>query len=203
MSATRPDDAVYAGGFADPVFASQAVFRAILAAMAEPARPVDCAPRAVAPAPMTPLAASVALALADQDTPVWLDPVLAAEPAVARWLAFHAGAPVTRDPAEAAFAFVSALDRLPALATFAPGTADYPDRSTTVVVAVDGFSDEGPLFSGPGFEAPRRFSPLPGHPRLAGDVAANRALFPRGVDILFTAADRLAALPRSVRILPE
>jgi alpha-D-ribose 1-methylphosphonate 5-triphosphate synthase subunit PhnH len=203
MSALHEDAAVFAGGFSEPVFDSQTVFRAILAAMAEPARPVACDPRAAAPAPMTPLSASVALALCDQDTPVWLDPALAAHPAIARWLAFHAGAPVTTDPAEAAFAFVSAIDRLPPLSSFAVGTADYPDRSTTVVVAVDGFLDTGPLLSGPGFENPRRFAPTPAPARLASELTANRALFPRGVDLLFTAGDRLAALPRSVRIASE
>ena len=39
----------------------------------------------------------MALTLCDHDTPVWLDPVLAASEAVAGWLRFHTGAPLVTD----------------------------------------------------------------------------------------------------------
>lgn len=198
-----PTDA-FAGGFADPVFDSQAVFRALLAAMAEPASPVACAPRASAPRPMPPLMASLAQCLVDADTPVWLDAALAAAPEVGRWIAFHTGAPVTAEPSEAAFALAVDGARLPPLSAFSRGTADYPDRSTTVVVAVDGFDLAGASrFDGPGFEAPRSFAPSPAPPRLMSEIDANRALFPCGVDLVFLAADAIAALPRSARRITE
>jgi alpha-D-ribose 1-methylphosphonate 5-triphosphate synthase subunit PhnH len=147
--------------------------------------------------------ASLAQTLLDQDTAVWLDPLLAADAAVTRWLAFHTGAPVTVDPAEAAFALVCDPAHLPPLASFATGTADYPDRSTTVIVAVEEFTAEGPLFDGPGFDQPRRFAPLPMPAHLVGEIVANRALYPRGVDLLFVADGSLVGLPRSTRVTQE
>ncbi|HUG63192.1 MAG TPA: phosphonate C-P lyase system protein PhnH, partial [Methylomirabilota bacterium] len=174
------------------------------AAMAEPARPVACRPRAAAPSPMPPLMASVALALADADTPVWLDRDLAAAPEVGRWLAFQTGASVVSDPSDAVFAFVVDAAAMKPLSAFSTGTAEYPDRSTTVIVGVDGFDlSAGPSFSGPGFDAPRRFAPLSAPSRLSADLAANRLLFPRGVDLLFLADTALAGLPRSVRLAAE
>lgn len=189
------------GGFADAAFDSQAIFRAAMAAFARPGRPVACLPRADAPRPMTPLLASLALTLVDPDTPVWLDAALAGRADVRAWLAFHTGAPMVDDPAEAAFAFVADPRRMPALSAFAQGTQEYPDRSTTVIVAVDGFLDAGMTFRGPGIEDVIAFEPVPAVPHLAARIAANRQLFPRGVDLLFAAADRLAALPRSVRLI--
>ncbi|WP_181708399.1 phosphonate C-P lyase system protein PhnH [Chthonobacter rhizosphaerae] len=189
------------GGFHDPVFQSQAVFRAVMAALAEPARPVPLPPSARPPAPLTAELGAVALTLADPDTPVWLDPALAASDAVRAWLAFHTGAPVTAEPMDAAFALVADPARLPPLSAFAQGTAEYPDRSTTLVIAVERFDTAaGPLFTGPGFETPRRFAAHPERIGFLDQWAANRALFPRGVDIVFVADGLVAGLPRSARL---
>jgi alpha-D-ribose 1-methylphosphonate 5-triphosphate synthase subunit PhnH len=38
-------------------------------------------------------------------------------------------------------------------------------------------------------------------PGFAGRMAENRALFPRGLDIILTCGRRLAALPRSVHLM--
>ena len=46
---------------------------------------------------LTPELAAIALTLADHDTPVWLDPSLAANAAVIAWLRFQTGAPLTDD----------------------------------------------------------------------------------------------------------
>ena len=158
MSALETADSVYSGGFAEPVIDSQAIFRAVLAALAEPALPVGCSPRASAPAPMTPMLASIALALADQDTPVWLDPALAANrPSRAGSRSTRArrswrSRPRRPSPSSR---IRRGFRRLPVLRM---GTADYPDRSTTLVVAVEEFDAEGPRFDGSGF---RRAAPLP------------------------------------------
>ncbi len=94
-----------APGFENPVFDSQDMFRHLLEAMSYPGRIVDAGTLATAPAPLSRAAAAVFLALADYETPVWLDAT--AQPA-RDWLRFHCGCPVVADPAAARFALVPA-----------------------------------------------------------------------------------------------
>lgn len=191
------------GGFTNPVFDSQATFRALMDALARPASPVSCHPRGAAPAPMTPLLASIALTLTDAETPVWLDPDLAARPEVRGWFAFHTGAPIVEDPAEAVFAFVTDPRRMPALSAFAQGTAEYPDRSTTVVVAATAFRKDGMIFTGPGIDGSVAFGLEPLITAFAEQWRENRARFPRGVDLVFATAAEIVGLPRSSRLRTE
>jgi alpha-D-ribose 1-methylphosphonate 5-triphosphate synthase subunit PhnH len=119
---------------------------------------------------------------------------------VAEFLRFHTDAPVVREPAHAAFALidlrVDALD----LSGFAQGTAEYPDRSTTVIALCDSV-DAGAAMSlaGPGIAGMSELCITPLPESFAAQWAANRAAFPLGVDILFAAGDRIVALPRSTR----
>lgn len=190
-------------GFADAVLDAQATFRAVLAAMAHPGRIEEIAAAPEAPAPLSPAAGAVLLALADLDAPVWLDDTLAADE-VAAWLRFHTGATIISEPRDASFAAVGALDRVDGFETFSVGTAEYPDRSTTVIAEVEDLEGGTPLtLSGPGIDEARRFAP---ESLGAGFVAAwraNRALFPLGVDLVLTCGNRVAALPRSVMIEEE
>ncbi|MGV3491410.1 MAG: phosphonate C-P lyase system protein PhnH [Devosia sp.] len=187
------------GGFADQVLGAQSVFRAIMDALARPGTVQSIASDAAPPAPLTAELGAVALTLCDHDTPVWLDPVLAASPAVTGWIAFHCGAPTTADSAEAQFALVSDVALLPELAAFGQGTDEYPDRSTTVVLAA-GASVRAVTLKGPGIKDRLVAElPLPG-----GDFddqwAENRERFPRGIDLLLVAAGTVVALPRTTRI---
>jgi alpha-D-ribose 1-methylphosphonate 5-triphosphate synthase subunit PhnH len=184
--------------------ADQAVFRAVMDAMARPGRvnPV-VAPPAKWPAPLNAGAAAVALCLADFETPVWLD-----EPArggeAAAWLRFHCGAPVTADPRGAAFAFVTDLRNAPDFHTFALGSLDYPDRSTTFVLQVEAFGEGAARkLAGPGIEGTAAFSASPLPDDFDARLAANRALAPRGVDFIFVSSAAIAALPRSTRLVPN
>jgi alpha-D-ribose 1-methylphosphonate 5-triphosphate synthase subunit PhnH len=189
-----------AAGFAEPVLAAQSTFRVVMDAMARPGTVRRLAGIA-APAPLSPTAAAIALTLLDYETPFWLDAPLAAAPEVARWMSFHTGAPLTRDPAAAAFAFVADSVASPPFADFAPGSPEYPDRSTTLVLQVARLSEgEGLILRGPGIAGSRRLaaSPLPAD--FLDRLADNRAQFPRGVDVLLAAADAVAALPRSLRV---
>jgi alpha-D-ribose 1-methylphosphonate 5-triphosphate synthase subunit PhnH len=187
-----------AAAFPAPVLASQASFRAMMDAFARPGT-VQRLPRAVAaPSPMSAGAAAVALAMLDYETPVWLDAALAGA-RVADWIRLHSGARVTSEPAEAAFAFIADPAHAPAFDVFSPGTPEYPDRSATLVLQVEAFgSGDGLLLSGPGIADVRNFSaqPLPGD--FQARLAANRALFPRGVDVVLVSPEAVAALPRSV-----
>jgi alpha-D-ribose 1-methylphosphonate 5-triphosphate synthase subunit PhnH len=132
------------GGFADPVFDAQSVFRAVMDAMARPGSVMPVRLLAAPPAPLSATAAAAALTLCDHDTPLWLDPSLAGSDAVRSWLAFHTGAPLVDAAGEAAFALVADPVELSSLAEFAQGTQEYPDRSTTVILQVDSVANVGP-----------------------------------------------------------
>jgi alpha-D-ribose 1-methylphosphonate 5-triphosphate synthase subunit PhnH len=184
-------------GFAAPVFDAQRVFRAVLSALGEPGRVLAVDPCCAPPEGMDPAAAAVVLALCDGDTPLWLAPRMAA---AAGFFRFHAGAAIVPRPADALFLVADAAER-PPLAALSPGTPEYPDRSATLVLVV-GSLDEGRgwLLSGPGITGSRRFLPQPVDDRLLGECKENQARFPLGVDILFTARNRVAGLPRSTRV---
>ncbi|HRE19535.1 MAG TPA: phosphonate C-P lyase system protein PhnH [Rhabdaerophilum sp.] len=188
-------------GFADPVADAQYGFRAALDALARPATPRSFAPSL--DAPFAPEMASLALSLLDFEVGFWLAPSLEYEPAIAHYLRFHTGSRQVPNPSAASFAFLdlSAGDGLD-LAAFAQGTAEYPDRSTTVVVACDGFLPlPGLLVEGPGIKGrlPFGFSPMPED--FIAQWACNREGFPLGVDLLLVASGSLMGLPRSTRIL--
>jgi alpha-D-ribose 1-methylphosphonate 5-triphosphate synthase subunit PhnH len=186
-------------GFAEPVLAAQATFRVVMGAMARPGtiRRLGGIP---APAPLSPCAAAIALTLLDYETPFWLDAPLA-DGEVARFISFHTGARVTADSAAAAFAFVAAPDAAPPFASFAQGSAEYPDRSTTLVLQVGELSeDNGMVLRGPGIAGTRRLAASPLPKDFIDQLAVNRAQFPRGVDILLAAPDAVAGLPRSLDV---
>jgi len=237
--------------FADPVRDAQAAFRAVMNAMARPGSVQPIASLAGAPAPLGPTAAAIAVALADYETPLWLDPALAAAPDVGAWLTFHTGARIIAEPARAAFALIADGAALADLETFAQGTDIYPDRSTTLILQVAslGAALPTPLPGGERSDAQRPgegtqtsahplsrpsadLSPpgrgagvapglirldlagpgIKGHSHLAvaglpADIAprlaANQALFPRGVDLVLAGTEGVAALPRTTRVTVE
>ncbi|GJE39677.1 phosphonate C-P lyase system protein PhnH [Methylobacterium persicinum] len=188
-------------GFRDPVHESQGVFRAVLDALARPGTIHAIPARLDPPAPLTPELAAIALALTDGDTPVWLDPALAAGHDVAAYLRFHTGAPTTADPARAAFALVREAERCPPLADFAAGTPAYPDTSTTLVLALDRIeAGPGLRLTGPGIRGAAELALAPLPPGWPAALRENHAGFPLGVDILLAAPGRLAGLPRSTAV---
>ena len=190
-----------APGFADAVLGAQTVFRAVMDAIARPGRVRQVAGLSDAPPPLSPVAAAIALTLADYDTPVFLDAPLAASADVTAWLRFHTGAPLTLDPARAAFAFLADPAAAPPFSEFASGTPEYPDRSTMLVLQVDTFAGGLPFgLTGPGIAGSTRFSAAPLPDDFAARLIANRALFPCGVDLVLGGPDAVAALPRSVRV---
>lgn len=191
-----------ARGFADPVFDSQRAFRDVMMALARPgtiqALACDLAP----PPPLTAELAGVALALCDHETPVWLDPSLRAAPAVVEYLCFHTGAPMASTPDGAAFALVADAAACPRLAGFALGSDEYPDRSTTVVLAVDALSNRhGLVLRGPGIKNVAVLGAAPLPQDFEQQVAANRTFFPRGIDLVFVSTRGVAAMPRSTALI--
>jgi len=180
-------------GFDQPVLAAQQVFRALLRAMAEPGRVEALTPCCTPPAGVDPSAAAILLALVDADTPLWLDPALAH---AADFFRFHTGAPIVAAPEAASFLLARARNR-PAVSLLAAGSADYPDRSATLILAVDGFGDGPWRLSGPGVATKRGFGVAGIDANFSGEWRENHARFPLGIDVFFAARDRIAGLPRS------
>ncbi|UVK47470.1 phosphonate C-P lyase system protein PhnH [Mesorhizobium sp. AR07] len=189
------------GGFADPVFNAQTVFRAVMDAMARPGSVQPLPAFARPPAPLSATAGAVALALCDNDTPLWLDPALQASAAIKSWLGFHTGAALANTPADAHFALIATPAEMMALDGFSQGTQDYPDRSTTLILQVSDLVSGAPLLlEGPGIETSAMIAParMPRH--FVEQWKQNNQRFPRGVDIILATSDGVACLPRTTRI---
>jgi len=191
-------------GFADPVLSAQSTFRAVLDAMARPGSVQRIGAALVPPSPFARGAAAIALTLCDHDTPVWLGADLAAHDDIAAWLRFHCGCELVAAPDRAVFAFAGSAADLPDLAAFDLGTADYPDRSTTLILQVKTLAaGAGLVLTGPGIRERSRLLAEPVPHDMVARLAQNRALFPRGIDLLLATDDAVAALPRSVRVTQE
>ncbi|MER9626157.1 phosphonate C-P lyase system protein PhnH [Mesorhizobium sp. M0296] len=188
------------GGFADPVFNAQTVFRAVMDAMARPGSVQPLPALAHPPVPLSTTAGAVALALCDNDTPLWLDPALQAS-AVKSWLGFHTGAPLANTPADAHFALIATPAEMMALDGFSQGTQDYPDRSTTLILEVgDLVSGAALLLEGPGIEKTATIAPAQMPRHFVEQWKQNNQRFPRGVDIILATSEAIACLPRTTRI---
>jgi alpha-D-ribose 1-methylphosphonate 5-triphosphate synthase subunit PhnH len=178
------------GGFADkPVDAAHA-FRAVMTAMARPGDILDVT-GAQPPAPLSIAAGVVLLTLCDPETPIYLAPSHNTE-TVREWITFHTGAPFAAAQ-DAVFA-LGTWDTLP-VPDFSRGTAEYPDRSATLIVETDELTDAGAVLRGPGIKDQAALS-LP----EAQAFQDNARLFPLGLDFIFTSGARLAALPRSTKV---
>ena len=179
------------GGFSDPAIQSAYVFRSVMEAMARPGSIRDVV-GAEPPHPLSVAAGAVLLTLCDTDTPVYLAGELDCE-TVRAWLAFHTGAPLC-GPSRAMFA-VGAWDALQPLQPYPIGTSEYPDRSTTLIVECADLAPVGATLTGPGIKETASLS--------VPEVEAfqrNQALFPLGLDFIFTSGNRLAALPRTTEV---
>jgi len=187
-----------APGLTDPVGQAAQVFRVLLSAMAQPARACDidlglaCVGRA------HPASLAILLTLADTDTPVCL--VGSAEVELGSFLRFHCGCPLAAHPQNAALGLISE----PLLACrafeFPIGTDEYPDTSATVILEVSSLV-AGPrqTIKGPGIRSSVEFAPAV-HAEFWSAWYTNTQLYPCGIDIIFTCANQIAALPRSSRL---
>ena len=178
---------------------SQATFRSIMTAIAYPGR-IERVAGLESGGPLPACMGEVAQALCDYETSIWLDPALNC-PAIVEWLRFRTGAPLVEKMGDASFAFVADGAGVPRLDRLAPGTDEYPDRSTTLVVAVHELANgEGMRLFGPGIKEEMRLRVGPLRNDLLAERGALAAVFPRGVDLIFVCGDRLAALPRTTHV---
>ncbi|PDT41330.1 MULTISPECIES: phosphonate C-P lyase system protein PhnH [Sinorhizobium] len=191
---------IYAGAFADPVFAAQSVFRTLMDSFARPGTIGRLSAQSSPRSPLGNASGAVALTLCDHDTPVWLSPALA-KSSVPQWIAFHTGAALTEAKDEARFAFVEKGAAVPGFDQFALGTQEYPDRSTTLVVEIEALTGgEALVARGPGIKTEIGVAPK-GLPDVFLDFwAANWAVFPRGIDLVLTSGDAVLCLPRTTKL---
>jgi alpha-D-ribose 1-methylphosphonate 5-triphosphate synthase subunit PhnH len=197
--------ALPAPGFADPARDAQHAFRAILDALARPARPYPLRGPAEPPAALGPGLAAVALTLLDEDCVAWLGGELGSDDETAAWLAFHTGARRADNPAAAGFVIVGP-DALPPLASLALGHDEAPHLSATVVLDVRGCasadcSSTGRFTAqGPGIDGTATLAAPWARDGFADAWQRNTELFPRGVDLLLVDSAAVTALPRTTRL---
>jgi len=182
-------------GFSDPVLDAQGCFRAVLEAMSRP----GCVQRLAAPleppAPLAPATAAVLLTLVDAETPLFSDAGAEAE----AWARFHCGCAFAGEPEAAPF--VLATRAPPLLATLSSGTDEEPEAGATLIWQVEGLEEgEGWRLTGPGIAQEHRLRVAGAPGDFLRQWAAQRRRFPRGVDVILCAGDRIAALPRTTRI---
>jgi alpha-D-ribose 1-methylphosphonate 5-triphosphate synthase subunit PhnH len=103
--------------------------------------------------------------------------------------------------ASAQFALVTDASLLPALAEFSQGLPEFPDRSTTVVLAVKSFErGQGFVLKGPGIDGEREVH-IDGLPQdFVAQWRDNGAQFPLGIDLVLVSDGTVIAFPRTTRI---
>jgi alpha-D-ribose 1-methylphosphonate 5-triphosphate synthase subunit PhnH len=188
-------------GFADSVVSAHSTFRSVMDAMARPGSVQKIVAAAGTPWPLMAGTAAIALTLFDHDTPIWLDRRMSETPDVANWLKFHSGAPVVTDPSVCGFAVVVDGATLPDLERFSFGTAEYPDRSTTLILQVESLT-QGCAYElhGPGINGAVVLRAKIEPKDLFERLAVNATLFPRGIDVVLVSADEIVAIPRTTRL---
>ena len=191
----------FEGGFANPVTDAQSAFHAVMHAMANPGRIYPLDRTAMPPLPLTPELGIIAATLLDHDATVWCDAAIKASESATAWLTFHTGAPRVENADAAQFALVSDVTLLPPLAAFSQGHAEFPDRSTTIVLAVASLkSGQGLVLKGPGING-ELVSRVDGLPQdFIRQWRDNGAQYPLGVDLVLVCDGSVAALPRTARI---
>ena len=195
-----PAETMIAPGFSDPVFQSQAAFRALLAALSEPGTLQNVVSEIMPPEGLATATATALLTLADYETPVWLPETLRNGPAGA-WLRFHCGAALVDNPAEAAFAVIDGAAEEPKLSAFNLGTDQFPDRSTTVIVQVAGLEGGAAIaLAGPGIPGTRTATPQGLRPGFTEELRENGAIYPLGIDVVLACGDGMIGLPRSTQV---
>lgn len=179
------------GGFADAPIDAAHAFRAAMNAMARPGT-IEPIVGGQPPAPVSIAAGSLILTLCDADTGLALCGACDT-PEMRDWVTFHTSAPLV-SASRADFVLGAWEDLLP-LDQYRIGTAEYPDRSATLIVEVEALEAAGARLQGPGIRD-TAYLTLPD----PAAMAANAMLYPLGLDFFFTCEDRLAALPRSTQI---
>ncbi len=179
---------------------SARIFRVILEAMAKPGAVFELAENSNTPLPLFGNTNAVIRTLSDFQSPLWLSPTLNFD-TIIRHIKFHTGAPIVAAPAEAAFAILTAQEAHGAVEKFNTGTHEYPDRSTTLLIQVDGFNHTNVELAGPGLKVPIGFGVDNLSTSFWGEMITNHQLYPLGIDVIFISPEAIACCPRSTSIV--
>ncbi|MEW7009259.1 phosphonate C-P lyase system protein PhnH [Lentilitoribacter sp. EG35] len=180
------------GGFVDAPVESAQAFRKIMNVMARPGLIEDLAV-AAPPQPLSPAMGTLLLTLCDGQTSIFLAGEYDSA-AVREWITFHCNAQFA-DAATCMFAIGNWSSLLP-IDQYSIGTSQYPDRSATLIVEMDELTSHGQELSGPGIETVKHLS-LPD----TDAFQKNALLFPLGLDFYFTCGAKIAALPRTAKVI--
>ncbi|CAN5166627.1 phosphonate C-P lyase system protein PhnH [soil metagenome] len=185
-------------GFLDAPRDSARAFRPVLEALSRPGRVISS--DANLDAPILSSAAALCLTLCDYDTPLWIASSLRSSTLV-DYLKFHTGAPLTHDIGSAAFLLCDMTAAMEALEGASIGTAEYPDRSATLIIITDSMEGGAAAeLSGPGIETVQLFAPHGADLAFWHWMQRNHQRFPLGIDVIFASTNTVAAIPRSTRI---
>ncbi|MBI1493496.1 phosphonate C-P lyase system protein PhnH [Halocynthiibacter styelae] len=185
------DAMIFEGGFSDVSRDSARAFRSAMNAMAHPGRKFDLT-GAKPPAPLSEAAAGLLLVLADANTPVFLTGEHDTD-LIRGWITFHTGTALATTPDQASFA-LGTWDALLPLRQWPAGSAEYPDRSATLIIEHPGEGETARL-SGPGIQTHQDCA-LP----AITPFRDNAAQFPLGLDFYFCQGSTVRALPRSTKV---
>ena len=181
---------------------AQATFRALMDAMARPGTICPAGRRRSPPAPLPPVAAAVALALCDHDTPLWLDPALSGGGRVRILARLPLRRAADRDTRRCAFRPGGRAGPTARPGAFGQGTQEYPDRSTTLILPSTRWWRGLRCGSRvPASKGLARLAAAPLPPRISPINGPTTARFPLGVDLVLAAAGAVACLPRTTRIV--
>lgn len=167
--------------------------------MAHPTRIVPITCDLQAPQPLDIASAAICLTLLDFETTLWTD--LDIDSAALNWLRFHCACPIVSQTRLAQFALVIDHWEMLHLDHFPQGEEEYPERSTSLIIQVDGLiPGKGRKFSGPGIKN-YSYLDVAGIPEHFWAVWQGQiAQYPLGVDVFISCGSVLAALPRTIRI---
>lgn len=186
-------------GFQSEIFDSQAVFRRVLDAMANPGKIMEIPIQLSPPKGMHLAAGAVLMTLLDFETPLWSN--LDHDSAGIQWLRFHTGTPFTREKKNAAFALCTDYDNLGNPGDFGLGTIESPQESTTLIVQTRGIDERATLrLTGPGIQTQTHLK-LTGVPNQFFQQRAQLFdTYPLGVDMIFVCNTIFVAIPRTTKL---
>lgn len=191
----------------DEVLAAQRTFRSLIEALARPGRVQMLTDRPPdVPAGISPYLALVAFTLLDQEVRF----AVSGQPAepLAAYLVRRTGARLA-PPDEAGFLFANGDDPGCPLAQLPVGTPEFPERSGTAVLTVEGLSERNGAnggwsvltLSGPGIAGTARASVRGLAPVVLETFIERNREYPLGIDAFLVGLDgNVLGLPRTVRI---
>ncbi len=187
-------------GFDSEIFDTQAVFRKMLAAVAQPGSIMDMGIDLTTPGSIHPAAGAILLTLLDFETLFYSDLETGSEDI--QWIKFHTGCPCTKAREKALFALLSDHDGIYDPEDFNQGTLESPHRSATVLVQTGAIHNRGGslALTGPGIRT-KTFLEL-GGVRESFWVKRNEMYqsYPLGIDMVFICDTQFVAVPRTSKV---